>query len=64
MINQRQHLPLTQTHAVARSSVRRGQLAIGEAVLGVLLLPLNIVIAIVAMVYWIVAALIRGEDEG
>jgi hypothetical protein len=64
MINQRQHRPLTQTHAVARPAIRRGQLAIGEAVLGVLLLPLNILIAIVAMVYWMVAALIHGEEEG
>jgi hypothetical protein len=64
MINQKQRAPLTQTHAVARPAARRRQLAIGENVLAALLLPLHLVIAIAAMVYWIVAALINGEDEG
>jgi hypothetical protein len=64
MIHQRQHLALTKTRAVARPETRRRQFATGEDVLAVLLLSLNLVIAVVAMAYWIVAAVIQGDDEG
>ena len=64
MIHQRQHLTLTQPHAVANPPAHRRQLLTGEDVLAVLLLPLNLIVAIVAMVYWIVAAVILGDDEG
>ena len=64
MIHQRQHLTLTQTPAVARRAAPRRPRAIAEGVLAVLLLPVNLVIATVAMVYWVVAAVIQGDDEG
>jgi hypothetical protein len=64
MIHQKQHLTLTQPLGAARSAPRRRELAAAEDVLALLLLPLNLVIAIVAMAYWIIAAVIRGDDEG
>jgi hypothetical protein len=44
--------------------VRRRPVATGEDVLAVILLPLNLVFAIAATLFWIVAAVIQGDDEG
>jgi hypothetical protein len=35
-----------------------------EDVLAVLLLPVNLIVAILAIVYWVIAAVIQGGDEG
>ena len=64
MIHQKQHLTLTQTPAVARPAAPRRPLAVAEDALAVLLLPVNLIIAIVAMIYWVLAAVIQGDDEG
>ena len=64
MIHQRQHLTLTQNPAVVRPAAPRRPFAIAEDVLAVLLLPVNLIIAIAALVYWVVAAVIQGDDEG
>ncbi len=63
MTNQTQPLSLTRTRSFDHQATRRRVPLTRDDLLGLLMFPFNLLAAVAAIAYWIVAALIRGGGE-
>jgi hypothetical protein len=64
MTNQTQRMSGARTRPFDHPAARRHDSGTRGDLLGLLFFPLNLVVALAGIVFWIVAALIRGGDEG
>jgi hypothetical protein len=64
MTNRTQPMSVARTRLFSHPAARRRDPVTRDDLLGLLFFPLHLVVAIAGIVFWIVAALIRGGDEG